>query len=417
MKLHLWFRTLLATALASLVKISIRTIEIFPVLGILRPLLTSSLTLIRNQEELLDSLPCPNNIRMFQSYQLSSIRIIEVTTYCETGTTRGIGNYLKRLFSEIDHSTLEGVIFISFTKHVASSTNSKFLLGRSIYSIDYQCRNCFDFIEQLSKASNKITLTSYFHENISPKYCSVFLDVIPNSNVIIYDLIPKLNFLNFSSVSKMKVYFVKYQLLARANLYAISRSTEAEIELQGLPVKNVIRYNLVTGETSKAEKDKNILLFGSMTPRKNILRTVMAWDLIQQEFPDYKLVLVGRYSNSAKFLILNVLKSGKDSICFTGEISDLEVDKLFQSAKLLVAPSTAEGLGLPLIKAIEFGTPIICARIDSYLEFVANKKSFFDPFSVSDISQNIWYAVASPDEYITDINLVKIGKVDFSNII
>jgi glycosyltransferase involved in cell wall biosynthesis len=215
----------------------------------------------------------------------------------------------------------------------------------------------------------------------------------------------------------MKVYFVKYQLLARANLYAISRSTEAEIELQGLPVKNVIRYNLVTGETSKAEKDKNILLFGSMTPRKNILRTVMAWDLIQQEFPDYKLVLVGRYSNSAKFLILNVLKSGKDSICFTGEISDLEVDKLFQSAKLLVAPSTAEGLGLPLIKAIEFGTPIICARIDSYLEFVANKKSFFDPFSVSDISQNIWYAVASPDEYITDINLVKIGKVDFSNII
>jgi glycosyltransferase involved in cell wall biosynthesis len=215
----------------------------------------------------------------------------------------------------------------------------------------------------------------------------------------------------------MKEYFAKYRLLARTNLYPISRSTKTEIEVQSLPVESVIRYNLVRAEVSKEEKIDAILLFGSMSPRKNILRTVMAWDLIQQEFPEFKLTLVGHYSNFAKLLILSILRLGTDSICFTGEISDFELDKLFQNSKLLVAPSTVEGLGLPLIRAIESGMPFICSNIDSYLEFVGNKKSFFDPFSVHEISRTIRSAITFPDQYVTGIDSVEIGTVDFSEII
>jgi glycosyltransferase involved in cell wall biosynthesis len=215
----------------------------------------------------------------------------------------------------------------------------------------------------------------------------------------------------------MKDYFAKYRLLAGTNLYPISRSTKTEIEAQGFQSENVIRYNLVQAEVSEEEKVSAILLFGSISPRKNILRTVMAWDLIQQEFPEFKLILVGHYSNFAKLLILSILRSGTDSICFTGEISDFELDKLFQNSKLLVAPSTVEGLGLPLIRAIESGMPFVCANIESYLEFVSNKKSFFDPYSVHEISRTIRSAITSPDQYVTGIDSVEIGTVDFSEII
>jgi glycosyltransferase involved in cell wall biosynthesis len=111
------------------------------------------------------------------------------------------------------------------------------------------------------------------------------------------------------------------------------------------------------------------------------------------------------------------LRSGSNSIEFTGEISDLEINRLLQKSTLLVAPSTAEGLGLPLIKAIEFGTPFICAKIDSYQEIVVGTDSFFNPFSVRDISQNLRLAITSPDAFITDPALSKIGVVPFSEIV
>ena len=165
------------------------------------------------------------------------------------------------------------------------------------------------------------------------------------------------------------------------------------------------------------KKDKNLLVFGSMSPRKNVLRTVIAWDALQREFPDYKLTLVGAYGNAAKFLILKVLNSKTNSICFTGEISDLEIQDLFQSAELLIAPSTLEGLGLPLIKAIEIGTPFICADIDAYRELVTNKESFFNPFSVKEISRKIQSAIDSPDQFITRVESVTVGTIDFSLVV
>ena len=324
---------------------------------------------------------------------------------------------IKRLFLEISETSLEKVIFISFRRHDANPTYPNFFLGRSIYYIDSHCANCLTFIEQLSKVTEKITFTSFFHENISFEHCSILIKSITNSNVIIYDLIPKSNLLNFRSVSKMKEYFEKSNLLAEANLYTISRSTQAEVEREGLKVKNVIKYNLINKKNSSIEKDKIILLFGSLNPRKNILRIVKAWDLIQQDFPGYKLTLVGRYSKTSKLLILSIISSGSNSICFTGEISDLEIDNLFQMSELLIAPSTIEGLGLPLLRAIEFGTPLICANIDSYVGLVSNEESFFDPFSVHDITQKMRSAITSPLEYGNKIESVEIGTIHFSEVI
>ena len=95
----------------------------------------------------------------------------------------------------------------------------------------------------------------------------------------------------------------------------------------------------------------------------------------------------------------------------------MEIQDLFQSAELLVAPSTLEGLGLPLIKAIEIGTPFICADIDAYRELVTNNESFFNPFSVKEISRKIQSAIDSPDQFITRVESVTIGTIDFAVVV
>ena len=417
MRLSLRNRNPLKNILRAFLKISIRSLEVFPALGILRPFFFSSTNLVFRHRKSIPSGACPYEFSEPRTHQFSSVRIIEVTTFSEPGSARGIGNYLKRLFSDVSASSLNEVVFISFKRHDAFSTPSKSFLGRPIFYFDTRCMNCFTLLERLSQGAKKITFTSYFQENITPKYCSSLIEIIPISNVIVYDMIPKLNLLNFSNISRMRAYFAKSRLLPGTNLYPISRRTKAELETQGFKVKDVIKYKLTDANSSTFEKDKTILLFGSMNPRKNILRTVMAWDLIAHNLPEYTLTLVGHYSNVAKFLIRKILGSETNSICFTGEISDLGLDQLFQSASMLVAPSTEEGLGLPLIKALEFGTPVICANIDAYRELVSNKKSFFDPYSIHAISQALQRAITCPDEYISNMNSLTIGAVDFSELI
>lgn len=410
-------KNLLKASLRLILKISTRAIEDFPSLGILRPLLSSSKSLVFKKKEQSITLPCPYDLQKFQSNQSSNLKIIEVTSFSETEGARGIGNYLTRLFSDVNGTSLGGVVFISFTNHNVTFIPPKFLDQKSVYYIDTNCANCLELIQFLSKSTKKIIFTSYFHDNINPKWCSVLLDSIPDSAVIVYDLIPKYDLLNFSSISRMRSYFAKYNLLSRSQIFSISVSTKLEIENQNLKVTDVIKYKLVKLETSTVQKDKSILVFGSMNPRKNILRTVIAWDMIQKDFPNHKLTLVGHYSKTAKFLILSMTRLGHNSISFPGEISDVELNKLFQRSSLLVAPSTFEGLGLPLIRAIELGIPMICSDIHSFREIVSNEKSFFNPFSISEISRALKFAILSPDEYITEIESVEIGAVKFSQII
>ncbi len=410
-------KNLLKANLRFILKISTRAIEIFPSVGILRPLLSSSLNLVFKKKKQLNALACPYDLHRYQSNQGSNLKIIEVTSFSQIESARGIGNYLKRLFSEVNSTFLGEVIFISFNNHSTTSTPLKFLDQKPIYYIDSKCTNCLKLLQILSNSSKKIIFTSYFHDNISTKCCSILLDCIPDSTVIVYDLIPKFDLLNFSSVSRMKSYFAKFNLLSRSQIFTISVSTKREIETQNLEVIDVIKYKLVKLDTSKVQKDKTILLFGSMNPRKNILRTVIAWDLIQKDFPNHKLTLIGHYSETAKFIILSLTRSRHNSIIFPGEISDIELNELYQKSILLVAPSTFEGLGLPLIRAIELGIPLICSDIHSFREFVSNEKSFFNPFSISEISRTLRSALLSPDEYITKIESVKIGAINFSDLI
>jgi glycosyltransferase involved in cell wall biosynthesis len=398
-------------------KISLRTIEIFPRLGIVRPLLSGSQYLPLKQKKRIASHSCPNEVYRLEIDQLPYVKIIEITSLSETGSSRGIGNYLSKLFSEANSSSLKNVVFIAFKNHNNASMSPRYFLEKNVYYIDSECISCFTLIQNLSKSTKRITFTSYFHEKVTPNYCSGLIKAIPESNVIVYDLIPKVNLLNFSNILNMKTYFTKYRLLTATNLYAISGSTRAKLEAGGFQVKDVLKYNLIKAKTLVVQKDKSLLLFGSISPRKNVLRTIIAWDAIQREFPDYKLTLIGHYSNAAKFIIAKVLRSDTNSVCFTGEISDLEIQNLFQRTKLLVAPSTLEGLGLPLIKAIEFGTPFICADIDAYRELVTNKEAFFNPFSVKEISQKIQSAINSPDKYTTNVESVEIGTIDFSEVV
>ena len=138
------------------------------------------------------------------------------------------------------------------------------------------------------------------------------------------------------------------------------------------------------------QKKNQILYVGSINKRKNfisVLKTFMYLDI------DYKLIMVGNFSNNftldeiSKKLIKKAKQS--DKIEFRENVSDEELIKLYNLAKLFIYPSFYEGFGLPVAEAMACGTPVITSNVSSLPEVGGDAVVYVDPNNIEDIKEKI----------------------------
>ncbi|HEV7991283.1 MAG TPA: glycosyltransferase family 1 protein [Gemmatimonadaceae bacterium] len=102
------------------------------------------------------------------------------------------------------------------------------------------------------------------------------------------------------------------------------------------------------------------LVVGAADRRKNIGLVERAMPRIVDAFPEARLVLAGpRRRQSADE------PSWRQTLGF---VSDDDLVSLYRSARALIAPSSYEGFGLPVLEALRLGTPVISARAASLPE-------------------------------------------------
>lgn len=133
------------------------------------------------------------------------------------------------------------------------------------------------------------------------------------------------------------------------------------------------------------------LYVGALHPRKNIKRTIEAFESARKLHPEAKLVIVGPPSWGAHQELRTVLRSaGENSgIVFTDFLSDNELDALYQGAHGLVFPSLYEGFGLPVLEAMSHGTPVITSNVSALPEVAGDAALLVDPTSVDEISRSM----------------------------
>ena len=66
--------------------------------------------------------------------------------------------------------------------------------------------------------------------------------------------------------------------------------------------------------------------------------------------------------------------------------SDNFVRSLFDSAKLFVFSSWAEGYGLPVAEALQHGVPVVASNTTSIPEVAGNLIDYFEPWDSSALS-------------------------------
>ncbi len=114
-----------------------------------------------------------------------------------------------------------------------------------------------------------------------------------------------------------------------------------------------------------------VLTVGAADRRKNHALLERAMRSVVEQHPETTLVLAGprHRSHAHDAPWMHTL----------GFVSDADLAALYRNAAVFVMPSTYEGFGLPVLEAMRFGAPVVCARAASLPEVGGDAAMWFDP--------------------------------------
>lgn len=109
-----------------------------------------------------------------------------------------------------------------------------------------------------------------------------------------------------------------------------------------------------------------ILFAGGADPRRKLKDLFAAYNNLRARGMDVALVLVGDTMNGGDKVPNDELKrylknnqSYQKDVYFLGFVPQNQLDWLYQNASVFVYPSVYEGFGLPILEAMNYGTPVI----------------------------------------------------------
>ncbi|MCS7296811.1 MAG: glycosyltransferase family 1 protein [Bacteroidia bacterium] len=132
-----------------------------------------------------------------------------------------------------------------------------------------------------------------------------------------------------------------------------------------------------------------LLYVGSLHPRKNIMRLLMAYDLLRQRYHlPLRLLLVGRFLfRRGEMLSAYESMRYKSEVIFHKPVPDEELRLLYNAAEVVVYPSLYEGFGYPVVEALACGAPVVTSSCSSLPEVGGEAAFYANPFDPSSLAE------------------------------
>jgi len=288
--------------------------------------------------------------------------------------------------------------------------------------------------EIILKSSNKM-ICDYI---LAPYYINKFkLDVVWfTKNVIpffvnakkivtIHDLayfLPEYNAYPLVDTIYMKI-MIKSSIIRADKIIAVSENTKNDIiHLLDIPEGKIKVIYEAADEKYKIIKNKKglemvrkkynlperfILFTGGISPRKNLVRLIDAFNQISDKIPHDLVLTGGNGCRNSKEL---ELIESNERIKKIGYVSDEDMSYLYNLAEVYVYPSLYEGFGLPVLEAQACGCPLIASKVASIEEVGGKNVLYVNPDDVSDIKGTLLKAIQ--DENLRN----KMVKENFKNV-
>jgi glycosyltransferase involved in cell wall biosynthesis len=193
-------------------------------------------------------------------------------------------------------------------------------------------------------------------------------------------------------------------------LRAVSTATKQQLEAWS-PGKSIIRFPawtdmdvfLQAGNHEQKNFSQSILYAGVLTPLKGVHHLLNAFANIVGDFPQARLILVGRAQNKsyAADLKQQVERAGLNAqVQFIDALPQVELALWMQKACVLALPSASEGLGRVVIEAMATGTPVIGSDVGGIPEIVNDGATGFlvPPGDEQRLTEKLRWILENPDQ-------------------
>lgn len=188
-------------------------------------------------------------------------------------------------------------------------------------------------------------------------------------------------------------------------IIAVSESTAVDLEIlfnvarRKITVihEGVEQFTSARGAAARVKKKFRItkpyfLFVGTLEPRKNVIRLVQAYARFVRREGDVaketELLIAGgkgyRYKDILK--MVRAVKMNR-KVRFLGYVSHEEKVELLKGATAFIFPSLYEGFGLPVLEAMQVGTPVISSDTSSLTEIVGRAGIVVNPEDVAGMTR------------------------------
>jgi len=261
-------------------------------------------------------------------------------------------------------------------------------------------------------------------QKVKQDKCDIFLSLYQSATIltgktkhlmVVHDLIPKL-FPSYLSNWRKKLYqnLVEKAIKKVDKIIAISHRTEKDLinQLQIDPGKVAVSYidadPIYKQQFSSAQLQKVLKKYklepgylysgGGLEMRKNVESIVRAYKLLLDNPENVKvipkLVIFGKLLPQLAPLVTDVEKlvdelGLEDHVVLLDQVSQADLPALYASALVFIYPSFYEGFGLPILEAMNQGTPVITSKTSSLPEVGRDSVLYCNPNDVEDLAMVI----------------------------
>jgi glycosyltransferase involved in cell wall biosynthesis len=135
-----------------------------------------------------------------------------------------------------------------------------------------------------------------------------------------------------------------------------------------------------------------VLALGTLTPRKNLPRLVVAFGVIAGRHPTLRLVLAGPDGldrPAVQAAISSLDPTVAQRVVITGEVDEQTRRALIEGAAVMAYPSAYEGFGFPILEAMTLRVPVLAADAGALREVADGSAHLVDPLDVQSIAAGL----------------------------
>jgi glycosyltransferase involved in cell wall biosynthesis len=320
----------------------------------------------------------------------------------------GTGQYLFNLLKNIAHLDKNNTYFLYADKEIRLSFENHFQIRTIPQKIPIKRYFFQKYIWEkftLPKFILQDNLTHFF----SPYATTTRLKNISHT-ITVHDTIPDV-FPTYLRNFFQKFYYHQTQKAAReaSRIITISNFSKKEIHrFFKIPLEKIYSIYLGIDQTiyqpQNLPKENFIFYVGGLDLRKNISSLIKAIPELKKNFPNLKLIIMGKLPLNPDPLIPDYQKIIKEldlqkSIQFTTG-DDQKKAKLLSRAQIFVWPSFYEGFGLPPLEALSLKTLVLSSKKSSMPEILKDRVTYLEnPQDPTEIAQKIKKILSlSPEE-------------------